>query len=520
MRGACERTLTRLSGAGPAALLRAGCVVSLVACMSACGGGGGGPPPTSPESVPTPAPSPTPPAPPPSASPSPAPPPAASPPPPSPAPLIVGTPQSIDSGATGNPVSVRVARSANGDGFAVWLADDGTRRNLWANRFRAATSAWGNPINIEASSKDIDGFDLTVDANGNAVAAWHEAPSGVVLSARFDVGAGAWAAPIQLSTGGVDDQPRLASDATGAVLAVYNLGVGRFFDPVTGTWQPEASIAQSSFSTGGNCCPTPLLDGSGNALLAFINSRTGAAILGSNYFSRSTGSWGQLPPDSIDDIIGFVPGSGVPGFNDNLQLATTTGGNFLLAWLATFDGGGTPDSGSEIRIARFTSSTRTWSTAQTLVPVGADIQLQRIGSDAHGNVHVLWTETDGMRTALKAVRLDAAACSAVTVIDRAVGGGAARADLGVDPLGHAIAIWQQFEGGRPDDGSRSNIAINRFDASAGAWASAVFAETQPGNAISPRTSANGGQALLGWIQSEGGVNRVKALLQPLANTPG
>jgi len=107
----------------------------------------------------------------------------------------------------------------------------------------------------------------------------------------------------------------------------------------------------------------------------------------------------------------------------------------------------------------------------------------------------------------------------VQVIDRAVGGGAARADLGVDPQGQAIAIWQQFEGGRPDDGSRSNIAINRFDDASGTWASAVFAETLPGNAISPRTSASGGQALLGWIQSEGGENHVKALLQGLADPP-
>jgi hypothetical protein len=111
------------------------------------------------------------------------------------------------------------------------------------------------------------------------------------------------------------------------------------------------------------------------------------------------------------------------------------------------------------------------------------------------------------------------ACDAVRVIDRAVGGGAGRADLGVDPQGNAIAIWQQFEGGRPDDGSRSNIAVNRFDRATGAWAKAVLVETEPGNAISPGASASGGRALLGWIQSEGGVNRVKALLQPLADAP-
>ena len=155
------------------------------------------------------------------------------------------------------------------------------------------------------------------------------------------------------------------------------------------------------------------------------------------------------------------------------------------------------------------------------MPVNAqnDVRFQRLGSDANGNALLLWTESDGMRTALKAVRVTSVACGAVQVIDSAVGGGAGRADLGVDPQGNAVAIWQQFEGGRPDDGSRSNIAINRFDRATGAWAKAVLVETQTGNAISPSTSANGGQALLGWIQSEGGANRVKALLQPLANTP-
>ena len=64
--------------------------------------------------------------------------------------------------------------------------------------------------------------------------------------------------------------------------------------------------------------------------------------------------------------------------------------------------------------------------------------------------------------------------------------GAARADPGVDPQGNAIAIWQQFEDGRPDDGSRSNIAINRFDGVVGTWADAVLAEKQPGKAINPR----------------------------------
>ena len=429
---------------------------------------------------------------------------------PAPAQLVVGTALSIDNGASGNPVSLRVARSANGDGFAVWQADDGTRRNLWANRYDAATAAWGNPINIEANTDDIGEFDLTVDANGNATVAWSGAMA--LTSTRFDAGAGAWAAPIVLGGRG---GPRLASDATGAVLVYGNL-YGRFFDPVSGTWQPEVLIGQSTESTGISFGGSALLDGSGNALFAFHNAREGVGGLASNYFSRSTGSWGQLPPDSEGESIGEVPGSFLQGFNDNVQLAASAGGDFLMAWQANV---GDSDRVAEIRIAHFTSRTRMWSTRQTVVPGSAqkNVQFQRIGSDARGNAFLLWTENDDMRTALKAVRLDpsGATCSAVQVIDRAVGGGAARADLGVDPLGNAIAIWQQFEGGRADDGSRSNIAINRFDRITANWGSAVLAETQPGDAFSPRASATGGQALLGWIQAEGGVNRVKALLQPL-----
>jgi hypothetical protein len=501
MRVAYERNQTRLTKVAPAGLLRAGCVVSLFVFLSACGGGDGGTPSASTTPPPTPAPNA---------------------PPPAPAPLVVGAPVSIDSGASGNPVSVRVARSANGDGFAVWQSDDGTRRNLWANRYRAATATWGKAINIESSSADIEDFDLTVDANGNAVVAWSETPADRVMSARFNSSAGAWATPVQLATNA--SQPRVASDATGSVLVVYGGGArGRFFDPASGTWQPEAAIEQSTFSTGFSFGPVPLLDGSGNALVAFQNARTGVGILASNYFSRNTGSWGKLPPDTFEDILGAVPDSFVSGFNDNLQLANSTGGNFVLIWQANFDDpGGNPESGSEIRIARFTSSIRTWSAAQTLIPgsVQKNVQLQRIGSDASGNLHLLWTERDGTRTALKTVRLDhtGAACSLVEVIDRAIGGGAAGADVGVDPQGNAIAIWQQFEGGRPDDGSRSNIALNRYDKTAGAWASAVLAGPQSGDAFSPRASASGGQALLGWIQSEGGANRVKALLQPIADT--
>jgi hypothetical protein len=500
-----KRILNRLVRATSAAMLRAGCVAVCV-CVGACGGGSVSAPPPSAGATPVPITAPIP-------------DPGTTPPPPASA-------LSIDSSASGDPVSLRIALSANGNAFAVWLAHDGTRHNLWANCYRAATAAWGYPVNIEASNADIDDFDLTVDSRGNAAVAWHEVPTGdplrehgVVMSTRFDAGAGRWFTPVLLNTNG--SEPRVASNATGTVLAVYvQSGVlvrGRFFDPADGTWRPESAIEQNNSGTGFSSGLAALLDRSGNALAAWRYARIYGAWVGSNYFSCSAGCWGQLPPNGW--MLGIVSDS-LTYFIENIQLAASVDGDFLVAWNATpsYD----QPEGSAIFISRFSSRTRTWSAEQPLVPSsGQNIQFQRIGSDASGHALLLWTESMGTRTALKAIRVGPAgvACSAVQVIDSAIGGGAARADLGVDPRANAIAIWQQFEGGRANDGSRSNIAINRFDGAAGTWAGAVLAETQPGNAVNPRISASGGQALLGWIQSEGGAHRVKALLQPLAGTP-
>jgi hypothetical protein len=309
---------------------------------------------------------------------------------------------------------------------------------------------------------------------------------------------------------------------------------GRVFDPVTGTWQPEAAIEQNRTSTGFSARPVPLLDGSGNALAVFNHFRPRTEIAASNYFSRSSGGWGQLDP-SGSGIFGELPGSLSPDFLageeqtdpahegplGDLHLASSIDGNFLLVWAAP------SFSGKEILIARFTSRTRTWSAPQTVVPSNPGLSnVQRIGSDAGGNALVLFTEFirrgDGERWTLNAIRVDHAggACDTAQVIDSAVGGGAARADLGVDPQGHAMAIWQSFESGSFDDGSLNKIAINRFDGAS--WASAVFAEMQPGGPAGqfPRVSASGGKALLGWAQGDGaGVSRIRVLLQPLTNTP-
>src|SRR5262245_52651544 len=146
---------------------------------------------------------------------------------PAPAQLVVGTAQSIDTGASGNPLFVLVARSANGDGFAVWDAGEGSngdgtfRSTLWVNRYRAATAVWGSPIQLQTNCPEAFPSGLTIDASGNAVVVWREnTPGGDscgVKSARFDAGAGAWATPVVLNADARTIGVRVTGDANGVV---------------------------------------------------------------------------------------------------------------------------------------------------------------------------------------------------------------------------------------------------------------------------------------------------------------
>ncbi len=266
---ASQRILTRLTWAAPAAMLRAGCV-ALFVCVSGCGGGSDGAPPPSAKQTPAPMPAPN-----------------STQPPPAPAQLVVGTAQSIDNGASGNPVSLRVARSANGDGFAVWLADDeGSTRSASSGPTATAPPRPRGAARSRSrrGTTKIDELDLAVDASGNATVVWHEVPTsgffgdrGVVMSARFDAGAGAWATPVPLSTNASQPTRRQRCHRRRArrVLARSRIH----------SW---ALLRPRQWHLAAGCCDRAehahlqritasarraLLDGNGNALVAFNNGR-------------------------------------------------------------------------------------------------------------------------------------------------------------------------------------------------------------------------------------------------------
>ena len=64
-----------------------------------------------------------------------------------------------------------IAVDASGNAIAVWLQDDGTREDIWANRYVAGTG-WGAAELIEVDAGLVLDPQIAVDASGNAIAVW------------------------------------------------------------------------------------------------------------------------------------------------------------------------------------------------------------------------------------------------------------------------------------------------------------------------------------------------------------
>src|SRR3970040_2104732 len=109
-----------------------------------------------------------------------------------------GTPVYVETDDAGNAAYPQVDADAAGNAVAVWHQSDGTRTNIWANRY-AVGAGWGTAERIETDNAgSASDPQVAVDAAGNAVAVWHQSDGTRtnIWANRYAVGAG-WG-PAQL----------------------------------------------------------------------------------------------------------------------------------------------------------------------------------------------------------------------------------------------------------------------------------------------------------------------------------
>ncbi len=130
----------------------------------------------------------------------------------------------VETDNAGDAYSPQVAVDGNGNAVAVWYQSDGTRNNIWANRF-AGRSGWGTATLIETDNAgDAQNPQVAVEGSGNAVAVWYQSDGARnnTWANRFVAGSG-WGTPALIETDNAGDawNPQVAVDPVGNAIAVW-----------------------------------------------------------------------------------------------------------------------------------------------------------------------------------------------------------------------------------------------------------------------------------------------------------
>lgn len=364
-----------------------------------------------------------------------------------------GTAVLIESDNLGNANAVQLAMDANGNVLAVWSQSDGTRYNIWANRYSAATASWGTAVMIE-----IDDFgnagrpQVAFDASGNAIALWEQsdgARNNIWANRYTDGGGWGSAALIEDNDDGEASYPQFAFDASGNAIAVwqhsdgthYNIRAARY-TAATSSWGTSEIL--ETMDSGQATTPQIAIDANGNALVVWQQQVTASRYdIWANRYMAGTNSWGTAELiETQDSGHALAP-----------QIAMDPNGNAIAVWYQ-FDGART-----NIVANRYTAGIG-WGTAELIETDNlGDASHPQVATDWDGNAAVVWHQSDGIRTNIWANRYTAATSQwgSAERIESDDAGNASYPQIAFDANGNAIAVWQQ------SDGNRYNIQANRYE---------------------------------------------------------
>jgi hypothetical protein len=345
-----------------------------------------------------------------------------------------GTPSLIQSDNTGSAFGPDVAVDGSGNAVAIWSQSDGVRQNIWANQFLQGTG-WGTATLIETDNAgDAHEPGIAMDRSGNAVAVWNQSDGTRVniWANRFVPGTG-WDAPalIETENTGNANQPEIAVDDSGHAVAVWYLYDGtrshiwaNQFSPGTG-WGTANLIEIDSTGSPLVYPPKVAVNSSGNAVAVWTQYDGTRVISWANRYVPGVG-WGTAAPIETDQAGGA----------NALSIAMDGSGNAVAVWSQT------DETRENIWANRFIPGTG-WGTATLLETDNAgDAHDPKIAVDGSGNAIAVWSQSDGTRSNIWANRfVPGAGWGTATLIEFDDSGSAFRPDVVVDGSGNAIAVW-------------------------------------------------------------------------------
>ncbi len=238
-----------------------------------------------------------------------------------------GIPTLIEVDNTGDALYPQVAVDGSGNAIAVWYQHDGTRNNIWSNRYVAGVG-WGTAELIET---DDSGHayrpQVAFDGSGNAMAVWEhfDFTRSSIWSNRYVVGTG-WGTAELIETENLGDAlfPQVAVDGSGDATAVwqqldgvrYNIISNRY---VVGTGWGTATLIETE-NLGSASTPQVAVDGSGYAMAVWYQSDGARNNVWSNRYVVGTG-WGTATLIETDDSgNAIIPHVAVDGSGDAMAV--------------------------------------------------------------------------------------------------------------------------------------------------------------------------------------------------------
>lgn len=349
-----------------------------------------------------------------------------------------GAQELIETGNAGTAQFPQVAADANGNALAVWRQSNGTRYNILANRYVVGTG-WGTAELIETeNASHAYTPQVVMDANGNGIAVWHQADGtrNNIWANRYVAGSG-WGAAEKIETGSlIAYSAQVSVDASGNAVAVWhqsdgsrnNIWSNRY--EVGGSWGTAELIETDN--TGSATAAQVSVDANGNALAVWYQGDGSRNNIWSNRYVAG-GSWGTAELIETDNLGGA----------DGPQVTFDANGNALAVWYQS-DG-----SRNNIWANRYVAGTG-WGTAELIETDNTgDAQNPQVSIDANGNALAIWEQSDGAVTSIWVNRYVAGTgWGTAALLETDDAGYAEKPQVSVDANGNAIAVWNQNDGAR------------------------------------------------------------------------
>ena len=407
----------------------------------------------------------------------------------------------LETDNTGSAIYPQITFDNSGNALAVWKQSDGSMYNIYANRYTAGVG-WGTRELIETDDSGVAfSPQIASDPLGNMIAVWQQSDGtrSNIYANRYVAGSG-WSGRVLIETVDEDpESPQVAMDSSGNALAVWqqydgirdNIWANRYTAGIG--WGTAALIETDN--TGDANDPQVAMDHLGNALAAWEQFDGIRNNIWANRYTAGVG-WGTAALIETDNT----------GTANYPQIDFDNSGNALAVW-QHHDG-----LRYNIFANRYTAGVG-WGTSQIIDSENlGDALYPQIASDSLGNMVAVWYQSDGTRDNIWANRYIAGSgWGTAGLIETDNVGDAHDPQVASDPAGNMIAVWHQFNGSINDiwanhysagswaisaatnDGAQASVSYTTSSANAESnpWYAFACTKVSGGGSCSPSSQSSG-----------------------------